>query len=227
MCTGFCPHPRYTFISAMYFAAIFIAVETVFGVIRIEFTFLIKFNYFWCMLLGWISLTFIYLFMGCLYLVFSVLLSAGLVALGASFLVSLIFMALSFYNSVPTVYLVMDVMQWPAMKEMGMRGMDIMFVIKPLIYNAIAMVALAPGRVRVRLDLAYDGAGFNGWAAQPGLRTVEGELGRALAAVVRHPVRLTVAGRTDAGVHASGRRQADGLAQNLHHFPALAADQTV
>ena len=109
----------------MYFAAIFIAVETVFGVIRIEFTFLIKFNYFWCMLLGWISLTFIYLFMGCLYLVFSVLLSAGLVALGASFLVSLIFMALSFYNSVPTVYLVMDVMQWPAMKEMGMRGMDI------------------------------------------------------------------------------------------------------
>ena len=69
---------RYTFISAMYFAAIFIAVETVFGVIRIEFTFLIKFNYFWCMLLGWISLTFIYLFMGCLYLVFSVLLSAGL-----------------------------------------------------------------------------------------------------------------------------------------------------
>ena len=62
-----------------------------------------------------------------------------------------------------------------------------------------------PGRVRVRLDLAYDGAGFSGWAAQPGLRTVEGELGRALAAVVRHPVRLTVAGRTDAGVHAAAQ----------------------
>ena len=65
--------------------------------------------------------------------------------------------------------------------------------------------APAPGRVRVRLDLAYDGAGFNGWAAQPGLRTVEGELGRALATVVRHPVRLTVAGRTDAGVHAAAQ----------------------
>ena len=65
--------------------------------------------------------------------------------------------------------------------------------------------APAPGRVRVRLDLAYDGAGFNGWAAQPGLRTVEGELGRALATVVRHPVPLTVAGRTDAGVHAAAQ----------------------
>ena len=65
--------------------------------------------------------------------------------------------------------------------------------------------APAPGRVRVRLDLAYDGAGFNGWAAQPGLRTVEGELGRALATVVRHPVALTVAGRTDAGVHAAAQ----------------------
>ena len=62
-----------------------------------------------------------------------------------------------------------------------------------------------PGRVRVRLDLAYDGAGFSGWAAQPGLRTVEGELGRALATVVRHPVQLTVAGRTDAGVHAAAQ----------------------
>lgn len=146
---------RYTFISAMYFAAIFIAVETVFGVIRIEFTFLIKLNYFWCMLLGWISLTFIYLFMGCIYLMFSVLLSAGLVALGVSFLVSLIFMALSMYSFVPTVYLVMDVMQWPAMKEMGMRGMDIMFVVKPLIYNAIAMVAMIIVSVQVfkRKDL--------------------------------------------------------------------------
>ena len=42
-----------------------------------------------------------------------------------------------------------------------------------------------PGRVRVRLDLAYDGAGFSGWAAQPGLRTVEGVLTSALATVLR------------------------------------------
>lgn len=61
------------------------------------------------------------------------------------------------------------------------------------------------GTVRVRLDLAYDGAGFNGWAAQPGLRTVEGELSRALETVLRVPVRLTVAGRTDTGVHAAAQ----------------------
>jgi tRNA pseudouridine38-40 synthase len=57
--------------------------------------------------------------------------------------------------------------------------------------------------VRVRLDLAYDGGGFSGWARQPGLRTVEGELTAALATVLRtDDVDLTVAGRTDAGVHA-------------------------
>lgn len=65
--------------------------------------------------------------------------------------------------------------------------------------------------VRLRLDLAYDGAAFSGWSRQPGLRTVEGELGAALATVLRRgadPVdapRLTVAGRTDAGVHAIGQ----------------------
>lgn len=56
--------------------------------------------------------------------------------------------------------------------------------------------------VRLRLDLAYDGTGFHGWAAQPGLRTVEGVLTDALSTLARQPVRLTVAGRTDAGVHA-------------------------
>jgi tRNA pseudouridine38-40 synthase len=60
--------------------------------------------------------------------------------------------------------------------------------------------------VRIRLDVAYDGAGFHGWAAQPGLRTVEGELSAALATVLRVPsVALTCAGRTDAGVHARGQ----------------------
>jgi tRNA pseudouridine38-40 synthase len=57
----------------------------------------------------------------------------------------------------------------------------------------------------VRLDIEYDGAGFSGWAAQPGLRTVQGELEAALAMVLREPVSLTVAGRTDAGVHALGQ----------------------
>ena len=58
---------------------------------------------------------------------------------------------------------------------------------------------------RLRLDVAYDGTGFSGWAAQPGLRTAQGILEAALETVLRLPVgscRLTVAGRTDAGVHA-------------------------
>ena len=57
----------------------------------------------------------------------------------------------------------------------------------------------------VRLDIEYDGAGFRGWARQPGLRTVQGELETALATVLREPVELTVAGRTDTGVHARGQ----------------------
>ena len=61
--------------------------------------------------------------------------------------------------------------------------------------------------LRIRLDLAYDGTGFAGWAAQPGQRTVEGVLVDALTTLVRaeEPVRVTVAGRTDAGVHAHGQ----------------------
>ena len=51
----------------------------------------------------------------------------------------------------------------------------------------------------------YDGAGFAGWAAQPGARTVEGELAAALSTVLRQPIKMSVAGRTDAGVHASGQ----------------------
>jgi tRNA pseudouridine38-40 synthase len=58
----------------------------------------------------------------------------------------------------------------------------------------------------LRLDLEYDGARFAGWAAQPGLRTVEGVLRDALETVLRAPVaELRVAGRTDAGVSASGQ----------------------
>jgi len=57
----------------------------------------------------------------------------------------------------------------------------------------------------VRLDIEYDGGGFRGWARQPELRTVQGELEAALATVLREPVELTVAGRTDTGVHAIGQ----------------------
>lgn len=56
-----------------------------------------------------------------------------------------------------------------------------------------------------RLFLEYDGGGFSGWARQPGLRTVQDEVERALATVLGEPVALTVAGRTDAGVHALGQ----------------------
>ncbi|HLR93841.1 MAG TPA: tRNA pseudouridine(38-40) synthase TruA [Jiangellaceae bacterium] len=65
----------------------------------------------------------------------------------------------------------------------------------------------AGGRLRVRLDLSYDGTSFHGWAAQPGLRTVQDDLETALGRVLRlRPApRLTVAGRTDAGVHARGQ----------------------
>lgn len=57
----------------------------------------------------------------------------------------------------------------------------------------------------MRLDISYDGTDFSGWARQPGRRTVCGEIEQKLSAIVRTPVLLTVAGRTDAGVHASGQ----------------------
>jgi tRNA pseudouridine38-40 synthase len=84
---------------------------------------------------------------------------------------------------------------------------------------------------RLRLDLAYGGGGFSGWARQPGLRTVQGVLEDALGTVFRSPAdppRLTVAGRTDAGVHATGQvahldvpeRRLAGLARARGGSPA-------
>lgn len=66
---------------------------------------------------------------------------------------------------------------------------------------------VAPGHVRVRLDLSYDGKEFSGWARQATRRTVQGEIEDALRTVTRSQVTydLTVAGRTDAGVHARGQ----------------------
>jgi tRNA pseudouridine38-40 synthase len=65
--------------------------------------------------------------------------------------------------------------------------------------------AFSRSGVRLKLTLEYDGTGFHGWAAQPALRTVEGEVRAALGAVFPSVSGLAVAGRTDTGVHATGQ----------------------
>lgn len=68
--------------------------------------------------------------------------------------------------------------------------------------------AVDPSATRIRLDIAYDGTNFTGWTRQPGMRTVQGEIEAALAVILRRhaPIpSLVVAGRTDAGVHATGQ----------------------
>jgi tRNA pseudouridine38-40 synthase len=89
----------------------------------------------------------------------------------------------------------------------------------------------------IRLTIAYDGTPFAGWAAQPGLRTVQGEIAAALERIAGERVALTVAGRTDAGVHAWGQVASfrlDGEApDNLGHRlnallpPAIAVVEAV
>jgi tRNA pseudouridine38-40 synthase len=58
---------------------------------------------------------------------------------------------------------------------------------------------------RIRLTLHYDGSGFHGWQVQPGVRTVQGELEAALSRLADRPITTIAAGRTDAGVHATGQ----------------------
>jgi tRNA pseudouridine38-40 synthase len=81
--------------------------------------------------------------------------------------------------------------------------------------------------VRLRLTLEYDGTGFRGWAAQPGLRTVEGVLQQALGRVYPGWSELAVAGRTDTGVHALGQVasvEVDGGAPAARAAAALSAE---
>ncbi|MFT4135471.1 tRNA pseudouridine(38-40) synthase TruA [Microbacterium sp.] len=85
--------------------------------------------------------------------------------------------------------------------------------------------------MRLRLDIAYDGGGFRGWARQPGLRTVQGTLEAAIARILGGDPHLVVAGRTDAGVHARGQvahldlseSQRDRLARGRDPDPAALA----
>lgn len=86
-----------------------------------------------------------------------------------------------------------------------------------------------------RLDIEYDGTHFAGWARQSGRRTVQEEIERVLAILLPQPVRLTVAGRTDSGVHASGQVASysgepaplEGLNALLAHDVAVTASTAV
>ncbi|NJC23138.1 tRNA pseudouridine38-40 synthase [Arthrobacter pigmenti] len=93
-----------------------------------------------------------------------------------------------------------------------------------------AIPAVDGGYLRIRVDLAYDGGPFSGWAVQPGLPTVQGTVQAGLEMLFRRPVRATVAGRTDAGVHARGQvthidityPEWSGLSRGRSIDPALA-----
>ncbi|MDX1884516.1 tRNA pseudouridine(38-40) synthase TruA [Mycolicibacterium sp. 120270] len=78
---------------------------------------------------------------------------------------------------------------------------------EPAIESGGGLVSLSSSRpvTRLRLDIAYDGTEFAGWAVQAGQRTVAGVLDEALSTVFRTPVALRAAGRTDTGVHATGQ----------------------
>jgi len=78
----------------------------------------------------------------------------------------------------------------------------------------------AEGHVRVRMTVAYDGTPFHGFATNPDVRTVQDDLEAALSTVLREPITLTCAGRTDRGVHARG--QVVSFDADAGHFDAVA-----
>ena len=71
----------------------------------------------------------------------------------------------------------------------------------------------------IRLTLSYDGTDFYGWQTQPGFRTVQETLEKAIAAVTGEPIRVNASGRTDTGVHALG--QVVNFYTNTHHSAAI------
>ena len=71
--------------------------------------------------------------------------------------------------------------------------------------SLIQQSSLQHAVMTTKLTIEYDGTDFSGWAFQPGVRTIQGELETAIATILRRPVALAVAGRTDAGVHAWGQ----------------------
>ena len=81
------------------------------------------------------------------------------------------------------------------------------------------------GFLRLRIDLAYDGTHYSGWAKQPDQRTIQEEIEKAISTATQSPIESIVAGRTDAGVHATGQvihvdvpeaTEVDGLAFKLN-----------
>lgn len=97
---------------------------------------------------------------------------------------------------------------------------------EPAIESGGGLVSLSSPRpvTRLRLDIAYDGTEFAGWAVQAGQRTVAGVLDEALSTVFRTPVALRAAGRTDTGVHATGQvAHVDVPADAIPHaYPRMA-----
>jgi tRNA pseudouridine38-40 synthase len=94
----------------------------------------------------------------------------------------------------------------PGQVDALIRGVDFEYPpVRKAPRPATPVVCILLAVPTVRLDIEYDGTGFKGWAAQTGLRTVQGELEASLATVLREPLQLVVAGRTDAGVHATGQ----------------------
>ncbi len=88
-----------------------------------------------------------------------------------------------------------------------------------------AYLRRVPTDRRLKLTLQYDGSGFHGWQVQPGVRTVQGDLDAVLSRLADRPIRSVAAGRTDAGVHATGQVAtvampgswtAESLARSVH-----------